>query len=55
MAPFLGFGGHGRVALPPPPPLDPPVPWVENCLNARGCLYVHFKAKLRVFAVSFIY
>ena len=27
---------------------------VENCLNARGCFYVQFKAKRRVCAVSFI-
>ena len=28
--------------------------WVENCRNARGCFFVHFKAKRGVSAVSFI-
>ena len=27
---------------------------LENCRNARGCFFVHFKAKRRFFAVSFI-
>ena len=25
---------------------------VENCRNARGCFYIHFKAKQGVYAVS---